>query len=71
VPGELREYASLDPIVRIGAAIEVLHEQFLVACVRDEIFIESLEIGLADLAVALPPDRALGQLVSDRMLVLR
>ena len=37
---------------------------------RDEVVVEQLEIGLRDLAVAVPPDRALGQRIDDGMLVL-
>ena len=70
VPGKLGEDARLDPVVRIGAAIEILREQLLAARMRDEVFIQALEIGRRDLAVAFPPDRALGEIIDDGVLVL-
>src|SRR6516164_7642507 len=38
---------------------------------RDHVVIEQLEIGLAELAIAVPPYAALGERVDDDMLVLR
>ncbi len=70
MPGELGENAGLDPVGGIGAAIEVLREQLAAARMRDQIVVEALEIGLRDLAVAFPPDRAFGQVVDHRVLVL-
>ncbi len=71
VPGVFGKDPGIDPVFRIGAAIEILGEQLLAAGVRDEILVEALEVLLADLAVALPPDRALGERVDDGVLVLR
>src|SRR5262249_37407642 len=53
------------------AAIEVLGVQRLAARMRDKVFIKELEVGLAELAVAVPPHGVLGGCVDDRMLVLR
>src|SRR5262249_10558442 len=68
--GKLGEDPSLDPVVGIGAAIKILREQLLAARMRDDVFVEALEIGGRDFAVALPPDRVLGQLIGNRVLVL-
>src|SRR6185369_12976744 len=68
--GKLGEDAGFYPVVRIGAAIQILREQFPAARMRDEIVIEQLEVGLGDLAIAIPPDGVLGQRVDDGVLVL-
>ena len=70
VPGELGEDAGLDPVLRIGAAVEVLREQRLALRMREEVLIQSLELLFALLAVAVPPDGVFGQRIDDRMLVL-
>ena len=70
MPGELGEDAGLDPVFRIGAAIEVLGEQRLAARVRDEILVQQIEIRLRELAVAVPPHGVLGERVDDGVLVL-
>src|SRR3954454_24163913 len=71
MPGKLGEDSRLDPIFRIGAAEQILGVERLAARMRDEVFVEELEVGLAELAVAVPPDRVLGLRIDDRMLVLR
>ena len=70
MPGEFGEDARFYPVFRIGAAIEVLRVQRLAARVGDEVVMEQLEIGLAELAVAVPPDGVLGQRIDDGVLVL-
>ena len=70
MPGQLGEDPRFYPVFRIGAAIEVLCEQLLAARMRDEIVVQQLEVRLAELAVAVPPDRVLGQRIDDGMLVL-
>ncbi len=70
MPGQLGEDPRFDPVFRIGAAVEILREQLLAARMRDEVVVEQLEVRLAELAVAVPPDRALGQRIDDGMLVL-
>src|SRR5262249_1392279 len=71
VPRQLGEDARFYPVVRIGAAIEVLRVKLLAARMGDEVVIEPLEVFRGHLAVAVPPDRIFGQCVDDRMLVLR
>ena len=71
VPGTLGEHPRFDPVVRVGAAIEVLRVKRLAARVRDEVVVEPLEVFRRDLTVAVPPDRVLGQRINDRVLVLR
>ena len=70
MPGQLGEDPRFYPVFRIGAAVEVLREQLLAARMRDEVVIQQLEIGLAELAVAVPPDGVLGERIDDRVLVL-
>ena len=70
VPRQLGEDPRFYPVVRIGAAIEVLGVKLLAARMGDEVVIEPLEVFRGDLAVAVPPDRIFGQCVDDRMLVL-
>src|SRR5262249_27741132 len=71
VPRQLGEDPRFYPVVRIGAAIEVLRVKLLAARMGDEVVIEPLEVFRGHLAVAVPPDRIFGQCVDDRMLVLR
>ena len=70
MPGKLGEDAGFYPVFRIGAAIQILREQFPAARMRDEIVVEQLEVGLGDLAIAVPPDGVLGQRVDDGVLIL-
>ena len=70
MPGQLGVDAGLYPVFRIGAAVEILSEQGLAARMRDEIVVEQLEVGLGDLAIAVPPDGVLGQRVDDGVLIL-
>ena len=70
MPGKLGEDPRFYPVFRIGAAVEVLREQLLAARMRDEIVVEQLEVRLGELAVAVPPDRVLGQRIDDGVLVL-
>ncbi len=71
MPGELGIDPRFYPVFRIGAAVEILREQRLAARMRDEIVVQQLEIGLAELAVAVPPHGVLGQRVDHGVLVLR
>ena len=71
VPGQFGEDPRPDPVFRIGAAVEVLREQFLAARMRDEVLIEQVEVRPGELAVAIPPDGILGQRIDDGVLVLR
>src|SRR5262245_31821514 len=70
MPGKLGKDPRFYPVVRIGAAIEVLRVKRLAARMRDEVVVEPLEVFRRDLAVAAPPDRMLGQRINDRVLVL-
>ena len=71
VPSELGVDARLDPILRIGAAIEVLREQRLALRVREKIVVEQDELRLRHLPVAVPPDGVFRQRIDNRVLVLR
>ena len=71
VPGVFGEHAGLDPVFRIGAAVEILREQFLAFGVRLEIGEQIVEILLRHFAVAVPPHRILGERIDDGVLVLR
>ncbi len=46
MPGELGEDPCLDPVFRIGAAIEVLREQLPAARMGNEVVVEQLEVRL-------------------------
>ncbi len=70
MPGKLGEHACLDPVVRIGTAIEVLGVERLAARMLDEVVVEELELLRCDLPVALPPHRLFGERIADGMLVL-
>ena len=70
MPGKLGEDPRLDPVFRIGAAIEVLREQLLAARMRDEIVIQQLEIAWLSLRLPSHQTRVLGQRIDDRVLVL-
>ena len=70
VPGELRIDARLDPVLRIGAAVEVLREQGLALRMRNEVLKEGFELRLGLFAVAVPPDGVLCQRIDNRVLVL-
>ena len=70
MPGEFGEDARFYPVLRIGAAVEVLGVERLAARMRDHVVEEHLEIGLADFAVAVPPDGVLGQRIDDGVFVL-
>ncbi len=71
VPGKLAIDARLDPIGRIGAAIEILREQLLAARMRDEVVEQQLELLLRELVVAAPPNGIFGERVDDDEFVLR
>ncbi|MGY3287876.1 hypothetical protein ACVWWP_000943 [Bradyrhizobium sp. LM3.6] len=71
MPGELGEDASLDPVGRIGAAVEVLCEQRLAFGVLEEVLVERLELLSRDRLVAGPPHLLVGGGVAHRELVLR
>jgi len=70
MPGELGEDACLDPILGIGAAIEILGEQPLALGMSEEILVQQIELLGRDLAVLVPPDRLLGLAVANDELVL-
>ncbi|MHC2191464.1 hypothetical protein ACVJF1_004097 [Bradyrhizobium diazoefficiens] len=70
MPGELSEHAGLDPVGRIGAAVEVLREQALAFGVLEEVLIERLELLRGDRLVAGPPHLLVGGGVAHRELVL-
>ena len=63
MPGEFGIDARLDAIFRIGAAVEILREQRLAFRVCKEVEIQILKMLLAELAIAVPPDRFFGQRV--------
>ena len=69
MPGKLGEDARLDAVFRIGAAIEILREQFLAARMRDEISYRRWKFS-ARACDCLPTRRAFRQLVADDELVL-
>ncbi len=71
MPGELGEDACLDPVFRIGAAIEVLGVELLALGVCKEILVKQIELGRRQLAVLVPPDRFFGVLVAHHEFVLR
>src|SRR5262249_28612800 len=71
VPGILGEYAGLDPVLGICAAIEILREKFLAFRVFEEVGKKIVEVLLRHLAIAIPPDGVFGQRVNDGVLVLR
>ncbi len=71
VPGELGEHARLDPVGRVGAAIEVLREQLPAFGVLEEVLVERLELLCGDRLVAGPPHLLVGGGVAYRELVLR
>ncbi len=70
VPGEFVVDPRLDPVFRIGAAIEVLRVQRLAFGVGDEIVEQQLEFVGRQTAVLLPPHRFVGRVVDDDELVL-
>ena len=71
VPGVFGVDADLDAILRIGAAVEVLRVQRLALRMREEVGEHVVEVLLALLAVAVPPDRVLGERIDLGVLVLR
>ena len=70
MPGDLVVDAGLDPVFRIGAAIEILRVQRLALGVGNEIVEQQLEFFRRQAAVLLPPDGLLGLRVDDDELVL-
>src|SRR5437588_7680243 len=70
MPGELGEDAGPDPVIRIGAAVEVLGKQRLASGMGNEVIIERLELLGRDLAVSLPPHGFFGERIADCVLVL-
>ena len=71
MPGVFGEDARLDPIFRIGAAVEILREEFLAFGVCEKIGEQIVEVLLRHFAVTVPPHRILGERVDDGVLVLR
>ena len=70
MPGEFGEDAGLDPVFRVGAAVEVLREEFLAFDMLDEVGEQIIEVFLRHFAVAVPPDRIFGERIDDGMLIL-
>ena len=70
VPRELGEHPRLDPVGRIGAAVEVLGEQLPALGMLQEVLAQGLELLGRDRAVVVPPDLVLGAGVADHELVL-
>jgi hypothetical protein len=70
VPGEFGEDACLDPVGRIGAAVEILREQPLAFGVLEEVLVERLELFGRDRLVAGPPHLRVGGHIANRKLVL-
>ena len=70
VPGIFGVNAHLDAVARIGAAIEVLREQGLALHMRAEVAEHRGELCLGLLAVAVPPQNVVRELVVDGVLVL-
>src|SRR4030095_3941815 len=71
VPRELLLDSRLDPVLGIGAAVEVLCVECLAARMRYKILVKELKLRGRDLAVAFPPHRVFGERIADGMLVLR
>src|SRR5271170_1812681 len=71
MPGKLGEDARFYPVFRIGATVEILRVERLAARMHDHVVIKPLEIGLAELAIAVPPHGVFGCGIDDGVLVLR
>ena len=71
VPGEFGINAGLDPVFRVGAAIEVLREEFFAFGMLDEVGKQIVEVLFRHFAIAVPPNRIAGEIVDDGMLILR
>ncbi len=71
VPGELGEDAGLDAVVRVGAAVEILSEEFFAFGVGDEVGEQIVEVLFRDFLVVVPPDFLLGEFVDHRVFVFR
>ncbi len=70
MPGEFGEDAGLDPMRRIGAAIEILREQRHAFGMREEIGVQRCELFRGDRLVAGPPHVLVGGGVANREFVL-
>ena len=70
MPGELVIDADLDPIFRIGAAVEVLRVQGLALGVRNEIVEQQLEFLRRQATIFFPPNGLFGLRIDDDELVL-
>ena len=70
MPGIFREDPGLDPVGRIGAAVEVLREQLLALGMGEEVLQQGVEMAGRDGAVVVPPDGAFRGLVAHHELVL-
>src|SRR5205823_2177435 len=71
MPGQLGEDSSLDPIFGIRSAIEILSEKSPPPRVRNEVFVQEIELFGRELAVAFPPHRISGEGIAYGMFVLR
>jgi len=69
VPGEFGKDADLDPVTLVGAAVEVLREEFFAFGVSDEVGEEIVEVFFRDFFIVVPPDFVFGEFVDDRVFV--
>src|SRR3954468_11013974 len=70
MPGKLRVDASLDAVVCVGSAVEILREKRFPLRVRRQVLEKPVELLLRLLSVSLPPHRMFGQWVNNRVLIL-
>ena len=70
VPGMLVHHAHVQPVLGIGARIQVSHEQFLAAQIFGDFFLEPGESVLRHLGVVGPPDIGFRTGLADDVLVL-
>jgi len=71
VPGILREDAHADAVLRVGAAVQVLHEEIAFSRLGQEVGVQHRKLRLAQRLIVVPPDLVLGRGIADRELVLR
>jgi hypothetical protein len=70
VPGQFGVDAYLDPVILVGAAIEVLREQGLAAAMREKVGVEIVEIIFRHFAIAVPPHAVAREIIDNGVLVL-
>src|SRR5262249_39294058 len=71
VPGEFGEYARLESVFWVGAAIKVLRKKLLALGMLDEVGKHNVEVFLRHYAIAIPPNRIPREIVDDGVLVFR